>query len=122
MYKEKKEKCNGRQADPEHRWPRGTGDTPSVAPGELLGHWLHLRSRSERVTLCGRKNCAFTPFRSTRQWCVECVVRPISSRRDAVKVDGNHRAEIAPTRHFCSSFGDARFTFVVKKIFVRDEK
>jgi hypothetical protein len=40
-------------------------------------------------------------------------------RRGAIKLMGAIAPWIAPTRHFCSSLGDARFSFVVKKIFVR---
>jgi hypothetical protein len=60
------------------------------------------------------------PVNSAMLRTMRCKTNALATR--AVKVDGSHHAEIAPTRHFCSSFGDARFTFVVKKIFVRDEK
>jgi hypothetical protein len=84
---------------------------------------LAASSFSQRACDAVRRKIARSRPSGQPSWRVECAVRPNQFATRRGKGDANHRAEIAPTRHFCSSLETRAFHFfVVKKIFVRDEK
>jgi hypothetical protein len=73
------------------------------------------------VELWSRKNCVHESIRSNQEWPNGNADRLIASAWRLLSRYGRARAKISSGTLFLFSLGHARFFFLVKKIFGRDE-